>query len=160
MSKPRYNWWPFVLNIIRDYPAKRAALKELHEQRITVNISGMPMGGGASRTIENVALRQLPRQEQKEYDAVHEAIRQTKILPDGKLRLDVVKLTLWGYSYSIAGAAQALNISDRTARRYRWQFVLLVGHTYGFLSADEYNSHLSKDMGNEITDSQSQKSVI
>ena len=87
MSKPRYNWWPFVLNIIRDYPAKRAALKELHEQRITVNISGMPMGGGASRTIENVALRQLPRQEQKEYDAVHEAIRQTKILPDGKLRL-------------------------------------------------------------------------
>lgn len=145
MSKPRYNWWPFVLNMIRDYPVRARDYKALHEQKITADITGMPRSGGASRTIEGVALRQLPKQqEQREYDAVHSAINHFRLLPDAKLRQDVVRLTFWK-GYSIVGAADALHISDRTARRYRWQFAMLVGLKYGFLTQDEYAAEIKKD---------------
>ncbi len=144
MSKPRYNWWPFVLNMIRDYPARARDYKALHEQKITANITGMPGSGEASRTAEGVALRQLPAQEQKEYDAVHNALTHLHRLPDAKLRQDVVRMTFWR-GYSIAGAANALHVSDRTARRYRWQFVMLVGLKYGFLTQEEYAAEIKKD---------------
>lgn len=145
MSKPRYNWWNFVLNIIRDYPERRLELKRLKEQKITASMTGMPKGGGNGRSIENLATKSLPPQEQKEYDAVMAAINKTKAMPDGKLRLAVVRLTLWR-SFNIAGAAMQLNVAERTARRYRWQFVLLTGCTYGFLTEEEYRAAIKKDM--------------
>ena len=147
MSKPRYNWWPFMLNVIRDYPARHSAYKELHKQNVTANLSGMPAGGGgASRTTEGIALRQLTPQEQREYDAVHTAIRRTRGLPDAKDRMQVIKLTMWG-GYSIPGAAMKAHVAERSARRYRWQFVLLVGHLYGLLTAEEYREAFKKDVG-------------
>lgn len=144
MSKPRYNWWSFALAIIRDYPARRAALKELQEQKITADLSAMPKGGSSGRTVERLAMRQLPPQEQREHDAVHKALLRTKRLSEGTLRADTVKLTLWK-GYSIPAAALALHISERTARRYRWQFVLLVGHIYGFLGEEEFRAAMKRD---------------
>ena len=144
MSKPRYNWWPFALAIIRDYPARKAALKALREQKITANISSMPQAGGTFRAPEDLAIRQLPPQEQREHDAVHTAINRTRTLPDAKLRMDVVKVTMWK-GYSIPDAAITLHAAERTVRRYRWQFVLLVGHMYGFLTEGEYGDALKKD---------------
>ena len=144
MSKPRYNWWPFVLNMIRDYPVRARDYKALHEQKITANITGMPGSGEASRTAEGVALRQLPVQEQREYDAVHNALTHLRRLPDPKLRQDVVRLTFWR-GYSIVGAANTLHVSERTARRYRWQFAMLVGLKYGFLTQEEYAAEIKKD---------------
>lgn len=144
MSKPRYNWWPFALNMIRDYPARKAEYNDLHDQKITADLSGMPGGGSASRTVENIAVRLLPQQEQREFDAVRKAVEHTKVLPDGSLRIKVIRLSLMGNAYSIPGAALMANISERTARRYRWQFVMLVGHTYGFLTKEEYDAELKK----------------
>ena len=146
MSKPRYNWWPFVLNIIRDYPVRDSAYKELHKQNITANLSGMPKGGGASRTTEGIAMRQLPPQEQREYDAVNKAIGRIRRMKDAKVRLQVVKLTMWK-EYTIPGAAMAVSVSENTARRYRWQFVMLVGCMYGFLTEQEYILAIKKDTG-------------
>ena len=117
MSKPRFNWWSFALNMIRDYPARRAEYRARYER------------GDA---------RPLPMQEQKEFIAVHKAIESTKAMEDGRLRIRLVDITLWKKTNTIAGAAMLLNISEETAKRYRWQFVLLVGHTYGFLSDEEY----------------------
>jgi len=145
MSKPRYNWWPFVLNIIRDYPERRLELKRMKEQKTTASMTGMPRSGGAGRSVENLATRSLPPQEQKEHDAVLKALNKTKAMPDGKLRLGVVRLTLWR-NFNTAGAAMQLNTSERTARRYRWQFVLLTGFAYGFLTEDEYRAAIKKDM--------------
>lgn len=147
MSKSRYNWWPFALNMIKDYPAREKEIKNLHEQKITANISGMPGGGGTSRVIENIVSRQLPRQDQREYDAVQKAIQYTRMLPDSQLRIKTVNLTLWRQSHTVPGAALLLNISERTARRYRWQFVMFVGYAYGFLTKEEYEQEIEKDTG-------------
>ena len=145
MSKPRYNWWGFALAIIRDYPARAAALKELREQKLTADLSGMPRPESPGRVVENLATCQLPAQEQREYDAVHMALKRTRAMPEAKLRLDTVKLSILK-GYSITSAALALHIAERTARRYRWQFILLVGHTYGFLDEEGYCAALKKDM--------------
>lgn len=145
MSKPRYNWWPFVLNIIHDYPERRAELKKLKEQKVTASMTGMPKASGNGRGVENLAIKSLRPQEQKEHDAVMMAVNRTKIMPDGKLRLGVVRLTLWR-NFNIAGAAMQLNVSERTARRYRWQFILLTGCVYGFLTEEEYRAAIKKDM--------------
>lgn len=145
MSKPRYNWWPFALNMIKDYPVRKREYNDLHEQKVTANLSGMPGGGGASRTVEDIAARKLPHQEQLEFDAVRKAVEYTKAMPDGRLRIRVIGLTLWRQSHTIPGAALELHISDRMARRYRWQFVMLVGYTYGFLTEEEYVQEVKKD---------------
>ena len=144
MSKPRYNWWGFALAMIRDYPHRQKELQDMHEQKITANLSGMPGSRTASRTTEGVALKQLQPQAQREFDAVDRAIKRVKGMAESKLRMEVVRITLWK-GYAISTAAMWLNISDRTARRYRWQFVLLVGHMYGFLSEEEYIAASKKD---------------
>lgn len=154
MSKPRYNWWSFMLAIIRDYPARRMALKELRQQKITASPNATPGGGTASRVVENVSLRQLQPQEQKEHDTVYAAILRTRAMKEGKIRLNVVKLTFF-QSYTIAGAAMRVNISERSARRYRWEFVLLCGHLYGLLTEEEYRAALKRDVGKKL-DSQGQ----
>ena len=147
MSKPRYNWWPFVLNMIRDYPVREAQYRELHRQKLTAEVTGMPGGGNlASRTTEGIAMRQLPPQEQREYDAVSKALSRVKRTKDAKLRMDVIRMTLWK-GYSIPGAAMAVAVADSTARRYRWQFILLVGCMYGFLSEQVFIAALKKDVG-------------
>ena len=160
MSKPRYNWWPFALNMIRDYPERAREIKDLRQQKITADLSGMPKGGGASRTTEGISLRELEdKQAQREYEAVHKALVRTRARTDGGLRLEMVKLTMWK-GYTIPGAALILNTSADTARRYRWQFVMLVGHCYGFLTEEEYLLAVKKDQGHIKVESQSQKTVI
>lgn len=144
MSKPRYNWWSFAMAIIRDYPVRAAALKELREQKLNAELSDMPKADTMGRMVEGLATCQLHPQEQREYDAVHMAMKRTKMMPEGKLRLDVVRMTILK-GYTIEGAAMLLHISDRSARRYRWQFILLVGHMYGFLDEESYIKAMQKD---------------
>ena len=104
----------------------------------------MPGAHAASRTTEGIALKQLQPQEQREFDAVDRAMKRAKGMTEPKLRMEVVKITLWK-GYSIRTAATWLNVSERTARRYRWQFILLVGYMYGFLSEEEYMVAFKKD---------------
>lgn len=118
MSSPRYNWWPFVLNMIKDYPKRKMDYDDLHEQTVTASITGMTGGGSASRKTENTALRQLPAQEQREYDAVKSAVLRTKQAPDGSVRLKVIKLTLWRNQFTIPGVADRLHITESKAKQY------------------------------------------
>lgn len=134
-----------MLNIIRDYPTRQQDYKDLHEQKITASTSGMPGGAGAPRPLEQTALRTLPPQEQREYDAVHQAILRTQSLPNANERLEIIKLTMWRSRCTLHNAADMVHISERTARRFRHQFILLVGLTYGFLSELEYIEAVRKD---------------
>lgn len=159
MSKPRYNWWGFAMAMIRDYPDRDRAIKELRKQKITADTSGAPGGRSDFHVTEAVALRCLPKQEQWEYDAVNMAINRTKQLDEGKLRLDVIKLTMWR-GMKIDTAAFCLHVSDRTARRYRWQFIMMVGLYCGWLSEEEYTAAMRRDIATGKKDSKSQNNVV
>ena len=62
----------------------------------------------------------------------------------GKVRQNIIKLTMW-QGYNIDGAAMIANESPSTTRRYRWQFVMLVGCMYGFLTEEEYRAAIKRD---------------
>ena len=133
VSKPRYRWWGFIRNVIRDYPILKRDLDELRSQSVTANLSGMPRGGGSGRTIEAVALRCLPADDQKMYDAVARAIEMTRLRPDGKERLDLITMMYWSpRPITAKSSALLLHISERTAKRWHGNFVRLVGFCYGF----------------------------
>lgn len=138
MSRSRFNWWPFALNIIRDYPLRVKQLQDLQVQSTVADHSGMPKGGGTGRAVESIALKELPnKQEQREYEAVHKALIRTKHMKAGSTRMEIIRLTMWK-GYTLDGAALIVNESRDTTKRYRWQFILLVGHIYGFLTQEEY----------------------
>ena len=134
MSKPRYIWWSFAKGMIRQYPALKKEYEDLHQQNVTASMTGMPGGGSASRTTENITLRQLPGNQQKEYDAVDLAVRYTKNMPNGKERMKIISLVYWKEGLTIEGAAQNIPCSKETAWRYHRDFVRLVGKSYGLLS--------------------------
>lgn len=133
MSKPRYRWWGFARRMIRDYRGLKIQYDDLHSQGVTADFSGMPKGGGDGRAVEAIALRQLPSDDQKVYDAVSHAIELTKLLPDGSNRLSMIRYIYWHKkSHTVKDAALQIYVSRRTAERWHSEFVRLVGKCWGF----------------------------
>lgn len=133
MSKTRYRWWGYVKNIIRAYPALDREEAAIKEQPITANVSGMPRGGSAERKTESVALRQLPRSQQAELDAVRAAILTIKKTPYGVEIMRLIDMVFWRQSHTLSGAAYELNISYDTAKRYHKMFIMAVARNRGLL---------------------------
>ena len=133
MSKPRYIWWGMVRHMIRMYPGLKKDLQDLHQQNTTAQISGMPGGGGSHRSLENVALKQLPGDQQKIYDAVNRTVEGYGVRRDGKEQLQLIRLMYWVKKpMPIQSAALHLHISEATARRWHGVFVRSVAMHYGF----------------------------
>lgn len=133
MSKPRYDWWPYVKGMIRRYPQLREEYADLHSQSMTANYSGMPKGGGRGHTVEEIAICELPKNSQREYEAVRRAIETTERYPNGRQRLEIIRMVLWDRQYTLEGAALRIPCGIATAKRYHGEFVRQVAKNYGFL---------------------------
>lgn len=133
MSKTRYPWWGYVKAIIRNYPMMVERYYGLREQSVTANYNGMPKGGSASHGVEDLAVRELPRAQQREYESVRLAIDQTMRLQNGRNRMRVIQLVFWARSHTLEGAALEVHCSERTARRWHTDFILLVAQKRGLL---------------------------
>lgn len=130
MSKPRAGWWSYAKDIIRRYPALHREYEELHSQKITANLSGIPAGGGASRVVENLAIRSMSGLKQHEHDAVQKAIDDTKKLASGKERLQLVELVFWKRCCTVEGAGMRIHVSKKTAYKYHREFIKRVGDNF------------------------------
>lgn len=133
MSKPHYKWWSYVKAMIRDYPTLKQQYQELHNTSVVASISGMPRGSDTSRTVESAALQELPPVEQREYEAVRQAVETTERYKDGQYRLKVVDLVLWKQTHTLEGAALETRCSIATAKRWHGEFIRLVASYYGLL---------------------------
>jgi hypothetical protein len=133
MSKPRYKWWSYIKAIIRDYPSLKRKHDDLLSTPITANISGMPKGSNVSRNTENTALKQLPPDEQKEYDSVKKAIETTERYNNGRSRLMVIDMVLWKATHTLEGAALMIPCNVQTAKAWHGEFIRLVASSYGFI---------------------------
>lgn len=132
MSKPRYKWWSYVKEIIRQYPALQEQYEGLHTVSMVANYSGMPRSG-AGRALEDLAIRELPSTLQREYEAVRRAIETTKRYKNGEDRLKVIDLVLWKGSRTLAGAAMEVPCSTITAKRWHGEFIHLAAQFYGLV---------------------------
>lgn len=133
MSKPRYGWWGYVKYIIRQYPRRKADYDELHRQSITPTLSGMPGGSDISRKTETTAAKELPRVEQKEYDAVRRAVETTQRLKNGFERIEIINLVYWKKSHTLEGAAFKVGYSYDRVKQMNNEFIRLVAGYYGLL---------------------------
>jgi hypothetical protein len=138
MSKPRYRWWGYVKAMIREYPALKARYADLKTPDMSPRLTGMPGRGGEGRPAEDMALRELGPTEQREYDAVRRAIEITERQPDGRCRLELIRLVYWRGTHTLRGAAAEIPVSDRTARRWHGRFVRTVAACYG-LDVDDWH---------------------
>lgn len=137
MSKPRYKWWGYIKNVIRDYPRLKQEYEALHEQSITPNMSGMPVGGEISRMVEKIAIRELPGTKQREYEAVRRAIAATQRLDTARETLDIIDMVFWKNTHTLSGAAYQTNLSYETAKRYQRRFIAMVARNYGLLDEEK-----------------------
>lgn len=137
MSKPRYNWWGYAKAIVRSYPDLQLAEADLHSQKMTPTYDGMPKGTGNGRTLENIALRELPACKQRELNAVRSAIMTTKNLPSGEDRLKMIDLVYWKQTHTLDGAAYKIHVHPQTAKNWNGDFIRTVGRAMGWMDGLE-----------------------
>lgn len=133
MSKPRDNWRPYVINVLRDYYVYKRLEKEAHSTRVTAQYNkGRGGGSGVFRTTEQAAMRTgLTRQQERELKAVEKAIKITRGGPDGKIRIKVIELVYFRDTHTIEGAAQQVHVSYWTAQKWTDTFIRTVGKNLG-----------------------------
>ena len=139
MSKPKNIWWNYARNMIRVYPDRKREYDALHEQSLAINMSGMPGGGGVSRPLENIAIRELPGVKQREYESVRRAIEETRRFKNGEHRMKIIDLMYWKNSHTMAGAGQKVGYSYDRASQIHRDFVRMVAKNYGLLDKDYEN---------------------
>jgi RinA family phage transcriptional activator len=135
MSRPRYGWWGYVKDMIRRYPSLKEEYEDLHTQTVTPCYTGISGGSSASRATERIAVRELPSNKQREYEAVRRAIAATERMSASRDRLKVIELVFWKRSHTLDGAALMIPCSYRTARRYHSEFIMMVASCYGLLDS-------------------------
>lgn len=134
MSKPRYDWWSYVKGMIRRYPELRARQEELRKPCLSPDLSGMPHGRGKiSDPVADAALRELPKINQREMEAVRKAIEETKKLDTGEERLRMVRLVFWDKTHTLDGVSINLHRCKRTIVQWHGDFIRLVAKEFGFL---------------------------
>lgn len=131
VSKPRYDDWSYVKGMVRRYPELKREYAALHEQSITARYDADAGGSGDGRTLENIAIRELPTTRQREYAAVHAAIRDTRREKSGDIRLKIIDLVFWKKTHTLQGAAMACHCAYDTAQDYHREFLNLVAEKYG-----------------------------
>lgn len=133
MSSPRYDWWGYVKGMIRRYPALKEKYCDLHTQSITQAYAESAGHSGPTRTAEDIALRELPKTEQREYEAVARAIAMTERYSNGRDRLELIRLVLWDRSHTLEGAALYIPCGIATAKRWHGEFIRLVASCFGLM---------------------------
>lgn len=136
MSRPRYDWWPYVKGMIRRYPSLKEQYADLHTSSMTANYSGMPHSGTVSRGTEDIAVRELPSTRQREYEAVRLAIQQTERYPNGRDRLLVIRLVFWDRSHTLDGAALMVPCHYKTAQSWHNAFIRAVAKNFGLMDEE------------------------
>lgn len=108
--------------IIRRYPQHKAELAAL---RSASGSGGNGHGTEVHRVTEDLAMRMLPRQDQRELDAVEFAIRATQYnYGNGNDRLRLINLLYWSPDrYNLQGAAMLIPCSVQTAKFWHNDFV-------------------------------------
>ena len=138
MSRPRYDWWGYMLNIIRRYPERKKQLEELRQTPVTPKYAVERYGNGSCNPVEVAATKNLGEQEMREFEAVSAAIRETAKMATGEARLAIIDLLYWKrYWKTIDGAAYEVGYSKDRVKDFHGEFVRLVGYYMGYLPREK-----------------------
>ena len=133
MSKPRYKWWGYVKAVLRAYPEHKRELESMKQSKLTASYEGSGYSGGVSKPVEGIALRQLSKDAQREYEAVENALRAQERFPDAEGRLKLLDMVFFRKTHTLQGAAVALYVSYSTAKRWHNKAIESVAVELGLL---------------------------
>jgi len=121
-----YRWRTRARAAIRRYPELLQAEADLRAGKTTPAYTGMPGGGEASRTTELLAIRELPKDAQRDLDAVRMALDTIKRYRNADLRLKMIDMCYWRKTHTVDGAAMVLHVSQDTAHLWDRGIIELV----------------------------------
>ena len=117
-------WWNYVKSIIREYPALKKEIETPLATRITPVYGSIGGGSGISDPVTNAVIHDLPKPKQRKFDAVENAIIETKAHYDNwKIRLDIIDMVYWRKTHTIQGASMATYCHYNTACTYQADFI-------------------------------------
>ena len=128
--RQRYAWYGYVKSMLRRYPEYHARLQDLKSMPSVPAGSGTHSGKISDPTAA-LALRELPRVEQQEHDAVFKALQTIKGWKGGELQIRILELCYFKKTHSLTGAALKLNISYSYAVQLHIQALRLVARNFG-----------------------------
>jgi len=131
MSKPREPYWGYVKNCIRMYPELKRKAAALRETSITPRYDGAAGPGASGSPTEAAALRCLPGKEQQYLNAVEQAMKATRQLPNGEKVLTVIRLVYWQQSHTLRRAGETVCYSYSHTKRIHEQFLYRVAQCLG-----------------------------
>lgn len=116
--------------------------QELEEEKDSIILAsrqppdGMPRGSGMSDSTYSTAQKLLNSAEIREMERKVRAIDRARdewCARDPIVRMEFIRLKFWDNTYTDEGIAQKLHIgTDRTVRRWRTNFLTLVGKYLGW----------------------------
>lgn len=121
-----YRWRARARAAIKRYPELLQAEADLRAGKVTPAYSGIPGGGSASRMTELLAMRELPKDAQRDLDAVRLALDTIKRYRNADLRYRLIEISYWRRTHSIDGAAMLIHVAPRTAHEWDRGFIELV----------------------------------
>lgn len=134
MSKPRYDWWSYIKAIIRRYPERLAEYRDLHDPSFSIALTGLPgRKNSTSDPTAATALKEMPPRVQKEFDAVHKAVKDTLCSPNGQHKIRLISLVFWKRSHTLAGAAMQIPCGIQTAKKWHGEFIKRVAQNLDLL---------------------------
>lgn len=149
MSKPRYWWWASVRTAIRQYPALRAKKDELQSMQVTKAVKSIqgkggelhdfyapPGGRGNGRTVERLALAELPPVEEQILEAVRIAIEATEASRNGREHMAMLR-DYYFRGMSMQAAADRAYVDLKTAQRWNGTFARRVARGLGYLPQEK-----------------------
>ena len=111
---------------LRAYPKAKKKQNE-NEMQITPAYGGAAVQHSASRTTENVALRQrLTAYEENVISAVEFMLRMQQAYPNAEERFKMIRLVYFQRSHTLEGAAMEVHYSDRAVKRWNAEILTAV----------------------------------
>lgn len=133
-------WIYKARDIAKEYKHNCQELRQIEEYlQVSTTSGGSPVvSGKISKPVEAAVERKMMQARylylQQAVNAVENAMETVLQKPQGDLTIKLFNMVYYDKSYTLCGAAQALNLTERTARRYNWFFLKMVAESMGFIN--------------------------
>lgn len=136
----KVRWIDKARDIAKEYKHNCQELQQIKEYlQVSIASGGSPVvSGKISKPVEAAVERKMMQSRylylQQAVNAVENAMETVLQKPQGDLTIKLFNMVYYDKSYTLCGAAQALNLTERTARRYNWFFLKMVAESMGFIN--------------------------
>lgn len=133
-------WIDKARDVAKEYKRNCLELRQIEEVlQASANSSGgtAVMNSKISKPVEAAVERKMMQTRylylQQAVAAVEEAMESVLRKPQGDLTIKLFNMIYYNHSHTLYGAAQVLNITERTAKRYNRYFLKMIAESLGFV---------------------------